>query len=240
MNNSIVLAAGAALMLAGCGEKNAEPPATLDAATSVTQARQVVQAKQSAAAPRGDAAVPLESYQELTSGKQLLYAFLAASTLPINFEKVAEHISPEYSGERDEFKKRDLLVALQPAIQREVDKAKVHPYYVMTIGGNVLDKYDFSQQAFRIPELSDASASRYFYDLSAYRMGFSDAQAFSSLKVADEDTARSIEGLRSKYQELRLRVYAFVNDTELGQTKAKAQIMRIQLVDKQGRVLAQQ
>jgi hypothetical protein len=214
-------------------------PAT--AARMKQAAKAAAQEKQTAAAPRGDSSIPLDKYQELLGGKQLLYAYYAVSSMPVDFEKVASIISRQYQNEQDEFKKHDMLSALKPGILGEIDKAKQNKYYSMRIGDNrILDKYDFSNQTFSIPPLSDPSTSRYFGDASSYRLGFSNSKAFSSLKVADENTARTMESLRLKYDGLRLIVYFFANDTELGDTKLKAEIMHIRLIDKQGKVLAEQ
>ena len=238
---TILIAAGATLCLAACSKNEDTSAATLADAKSPAKAKAAMQAEQAAAAPRGDKAVPLDRYQELKSGRQLMYAFLATSLLPIDFEKTAADVSPDYDRERDEFKKRDLLAALRPAIQAEVDKAKSQRYYFMDIGrGAVLDKYDFTQQAFPIPELKDRDGYRYFGDLNRYALGFSNASAYGTLKVADENTARAIEGLRTQYDKLHLRVYFFVNDTELGTTRLKGEIMRVQLRDRNGAVLAEQ
>ena len=243
--STFILITSAALLLTACGKEGDRPadpaPATLGDAQSPAKAKQAVQAQQSAAAPRGDKSVPLENYQELKSGRQLLYAFLAASPLPVDFDKVAQDISQPYARERDEFKKRDLLAALKPAVEAEVAKAKAQKYYYMTMGrSNVVDKYDFTERAFAIPELRDGDGYHYFNDIHSYQLGFSNAKAFGALKVPDEETARMIEGLRSQYDQLTLRVYFFANDTELGSTRLKGEIMHVQLLDRHGKVLAEQ
>ena len=51
--------------------------------------------------------------------------------------------------------------------------------------------------------------------------------------------ARQIEGLRSKYADLKITVYFFANDTEIGSPIIKAEIMKIRLTDARGNVLAQ-
>lgn len=242
----IGLAAAVAAALAGCGQDSDKPAPNLnlnDPATAAKMkqaAKAAAQEKQSAAAPHGDSSIPLDKYQELHSGKQLLYAYYAASAMPVDFEKVAAIISPQYRNEQDEFKKHDMLAALKPGILGEIDKAKQSQYYFMQIGNNrAVNKYDFSNQTFGVEELSDASTSRYFGDAYSYQLKFSNSKNFSSLKVADENTARTIESLRLQ-NGLRLVVYFFASDTELGDTKLKAEIMHIRLIDKQGKVLAEQ
>ena len=136
-----------------------------------------------------------------------------------------------------------MLNALKPAIEAEVGKAKQSRYYVMRIGNGssgVVEKYDFAQKQFPLPDLKESDSYRYFNDVSDYKLGFSNARAFNSLNVPDENAARTIENLRSTYQPLSLLVYFFASETELGENKLKGEIMKVQLVDKQGTVLAQQ
>ncbi|MDR2838187.1 MAG: hypothetical protein LBV49_06400 [Azonexus sp.] len=248
----ILLLVAIAAGLAGCGKESDNLPGP-----NVNQAqpnlndpailKKIAQENQSANAQHGDPSAPLEKYQALTSGKQLMYAYLAVSTLPVDFEKVAQVISPDYRSTQDEFKKRDLLQALQPGIQGEIEKARNNRYYFIEFNElPMVDKYDFSQHSFTVFPLKQ-SGYRHFNEASSYGFGFSNTQAFSSLKVADENVARTIEGLRNKNpnfafgdkQGLRLAVYFFANDTELGETKLKAEIMHIRLLDQKGSVLAE-
>ena len=243
LNKVCLLTACAAIVLSGCGKNDEQRPATLADAAAPTQAKATTPVEPKAAVARGDASTPLQNYQEIKSGKQLMYAFLATSTLPIDYEKIAGHVSSEFRYQQDEFKKRDMLNALKPAIEAEVGKAKQSRYYVMRIGNGssgVVEKYDFAQKQFPLPDLKDSDSYRYFNDVSDYKLGFSNARAFNSLNVPDENAARTIENLRSTYQPLSLLVYFFASETELGENKLKGEIMKVQLVDKQGTVLAQQ
>lgn len=226
-----------ALALVGCGNKDSntpeDKPATLADATNPQAVKQQVEAKKTAAAPQGDKSTPLTSYVELTSGKQLLYAFQAASVLPIDYDKLAKDISKDYYRESDDFKKRDLLKALQPAIDAEIEKAKASKYYYMDMDDYpVVDKYNFDDQTFKLTPVGDAGTTRYFYDASNYQVKFPNSDQFNSLKVTDETQARAIEALRSKGNSLYLRAYFFAGDTELGETKIKAQLMKVELREK--------
>lgn len=225
----------------GCDtNENGKPPATLDSATNVTQAMQALEDKKTASAPVGDKSIPFASYQELNSGKQLFYAYQAASTLPIDYDKASRSISRDYARESDEFKKRDLLTAIKPALDAEIEKAKQNKYYYMDINAYpVVEKYNFEQQAFKLPALADASSMHYFNDFYEYKLKFTNVDNFNNLKVIDENVARNIEGLRSKGRNLEIRVYFFANDTELGEALVKAQIMKVELLDKNGNLLAE-
>jgi len=241
-SSQLILVAAIAAMLAGCGKENGKPAMNLNPKDPnvAAKVRQGMQEKQTAAAPRGDASVPLAQYQELRDGRQIVYAYYATGAMPVDFEKITAVISNEYRGEQDEFKKHDLINALKPGITKEIDKAKQSAYYFMEMSDYpTVDKYDFSTQTFKVQALSHSSAYRYFPNASAYKIQFPGSEAFSALKVTDENAARNIENLRLK-NGLRLVVYFFVNDTELGQTTLKAEIMRVRLLDKQGTVLAEQ
>jgi hypothetical protein len=107
-------------------------------------------AKPAACAPKADKSVPFSSYQKLTDGKQLMFAYYAASTAPVEYEKVAAILEPQkYVYEQDEFKRRDVLAALKPQIDAAVEKAKQSKYYKIAVGSSSdLDKYDFESKSF--------------------------------------------------------------------------------------------
>lgn len=163
LNKVCLLTACAAIVLSGCGKNDEQRPATLADAAAPTHAKAATPVAPKAAVARGDASTPLQNYQEIKSGKQLMYAFLATSTLPIDYEKIAGHVSSEFRYQQDEFKKRDMLNALKPAIEAEVGKAKQSRYYVMRIGNGssgVVEKYDFAQKQFPLPDLKDSDSYR--------------------------------------------------------------------------------
>lgn len=227
------------LALGACS--GGEQPATLDKATSTQSAQESIQQKQSASVAKGDPSVPLDRYAELSSGNQLMFTYLAIAGLPIDYDKVAGVLSQKYRYENDEFKKRDLLAALKPQIDQEVSRAKQQRYYRMEIGDQSgIGKYDFASQSFAINCVPEASGYRYFMDnAQEYHLSFSNGQTFRQLMVSDENLAREIESLRSKYNTLSVEAYFFVNDSKIGQTEAIAQIMKIRISDKRGKVLAE-
>lgn len=227
------------LALGACS--NGEKTATLDKATSTQSAQEAIQQKQSNSVAKGDASVPMDRYVELSSGNQLMFTYLAIANLPIDYDKVAGVLSQKYRYENDEFKKRDLLAALKPQIDQEVSRAKEQRYYRMDIGDQSgIGKYDFDTKSFAINCVPEASGYRYFMDnAQEYHLSFSNGQAFRQLKVSDENLAREIEGLRSKYNTLVVEAYFFVNDSKIGQTEAIAQIMKLRISDRRGKVLAE-
>lgn len=193
---------------------------------------------QSAPIVKADKNIPLTQYQELNSGKQLLFTYLTLSTMPVEFEKISETISEQYRRESDEFKKRDILTALKPGIESEIAKAKNSRYFFIDVDAS-LDKYDFGSKSFSIPELAESSAYRYFFDVSSYRLTFTNPQAFSKLQVPDETQARNIESLRAKYSAIKVRVYFFAADTKLGETVVQGEITKVKVMDAKGNTLAE-
>lgn len=228
-----------ALVLSACS--GGDQPTTLDKATTAQNAQQNLQQKQSASVARGDSAVPLENYHAMNSGNQIMFAYLAIAGLPIDYDKIAGVLSEKYRFESDEFKKRDLLAALKPQIDNEISRAKQQRYYSMELGDQSdIGKYDFATQSFEIRCVPNDGGYRYFSDSARdYHLSFSNASAYRQLKITDENLAREIEGLRSKYNTLRVEAYFFVNDSKIGQTEAIAQIMKIRISDRRGKVLAE-
>jgi hypothetical protein len=224
-------------LLQGCSKGDqSTAPASLNDAASPAQAKKAVEEKKAAAAPKANKSLPIEEYQELNSGKQLLFTYVGISTMPVDYEKIATTISNEYRGQSDEFKKRDILNALKPGVEKEIAKAKEGRYFFMDLDGKI-DKYDFNTKSFTITELNDSASYRYFYDLSEYRLSLINSANFSKLAISDENQARSIEGLRSKYQGLKTRVYFFAADTKLGETTVLGEITKVRVLDGKGNLL---
>ncbi len=216
-----------------------EKEATLDAATSNRAALENLQVKQSKNVEKGDKNFPLENYQRLNDGKQVVFAYYAVSQDPIDYEKIAAAISRPYQYESDEFKKRDLLNALKPQIDAEIGKAKQNKYYTIDVNRS-LDKYDFESKSFRVMGLPQSDSYQYFQDATSnYTFTYANAEKFQKIVVSDEGMARQIESLRSKYSALKIVAYVFVNDTEIGRTNIKAEILKIQVLDSRGNLLVE-
>ena len=69
---------------------------------------------------------------------------------------------------------------------------------------------------------------------------FNNGSTFRYLNVPEEDKARVIEGLRSKYESMHLVVYGYVQDADVSKKVVRAQILKVELADKKGNVLATQ
>ena len=231
----------AALALAACGKSDgdtqkteAPKPSLSDASKSKVEEK----AKESIAAkaPRGDKAKALTEYVELDSGKQLMFLNLALSGMPADYSAIANNISRNYNNESDNFKKNDMLKALKPGIDQEIEGAKSRRYVYMDLSDTPLETFDFNQSAFPMKLLSSGSY-RYFNDIYGYKAEFDHIEPFALLKVSDENVAREIEQLRTKYQ-LQARMYLFAMDVPVGSNNVRFEPMAIEIRDKQGRVLA--
>jgi hypothetical protein len=226
----------AAILAAGCSKN--EEQVSLNDANSASKAQKAIEEKKVAAAPRADPSVPMEQYRDMNSGRQLMFAYLAADSMPVDYEKVAGIVSQDFRRETDEFKRRDTLNALKPGIDGEIAKAKQGRYYYMDIEDS-LEKYDFDSKSFTIPAFLDSTTYRYFFDDSTYRLAFSNGSAFSKLKVADEELARTLESMRSRQGRLNIKVFFFAGATELGQPRLMGEITKLQILDRKGKVLAE-
>jgi hypothetical protein len=230
--------------LAGCSDK-AAPPAGADKPNLSDAAKPAVMAEQAkeqarAALPKGDPNTPVSSYTDIDSGNQLMFAYLGVAGMPIDYNEVASSYSRDYASTSDEFKKSDLLKALKVKIDTGVAQAAQQRYVKLELPGSV-EKYDFEKKGFQIDSsIWEKGSYRYFGDNSSYKIGFNNGATFRYLNVPEEDKARVIEGLRSKYEAMHLVVYGYVQDADVSKKVVQAQILRVELADKKGNVLAVQ
>ena len=217
------------------------PPAPnlADAATPAVVAEKVKQQAQ-AALPKGDPTTPASSYVDIDSGNQIMFAYLSSAGMPIDYNEVAGSYSRDYMMASDEFKKNDLLKALKAKIDAGVAQAAQQRYVRLEISDSV-EKYDFEKKGFPIASsVWEKGSYRYFNDNSNYKIGFNNGADFRYLGVPDEDKARLIEGMRSKYEDMRTVVYGYVQDADVSKKLVLAQILKIELLDKKGNILASQ
>lgn len=236
---ALVLLAG----LAGCKDKapadTAAAPNLADAATPAVVAERVKQQAQ-ASLPKGDPNTPASSYVDVDSGNQIMFAYLSSAGMPIDYNEVAGSYSRDYMMASDEFKKNDLLKALKVKIDAGVAQAAQQRYVRLEISDSI-EKYDFEKKGFPLASsVWEKGSYRYFNDNSNYKIGFNNGADFRYLGVPDEDKARLIEGLRSKYEDMRTVVYGYVQDADVSKKLVLAQILRIELLDKKGNLLASQ
>jgi PAS domain-containing protein len=229
-------------LLQACSKSGSDAPATslADAqnpANAAEQIRQRAEAERQAQLPKADPATPASAYVALSSGEQLMYLYYAVSGLPLPLDELAEQLSRDYRATQDQFRRQDILKALEPRIRAAVDAAKQQRYVIWEADGQVIEAYDFARKQFPVNEgYWKGNSSSYFTNLHQYQISFQGP--LQALPVADEAQARLIEEKRSKYQPMRLRVYAFVQDADLNQKQLKSQPLKLELLDGRGTVLA--
>jgi hypothetical protein len=240
--SSVVLMASVA-GLSACSDNSTEttaPVATLQNATSSQSVEAAKQAVLTESRPKADPATPASSYVAIDSGNQLMYRYLGLAGLPLDYRDIATKISTEYSRSNDEFRKNDVLKALQPQIDASIAQAKAQQYLKVDIS-QPIGKYDFEKNGFPVDSsLWESGSYRYFYDNTAYRLSFTNGESFRYLTNIQEEAARNIERLRSAYDGLHMVVYAFAHSADVTKTTVQAEIVRIELLDRKGNLLASQ
>ncbi|MES2014972.1 MAG: hypothetical protein V4484_00645 [Pseudomonadota bacterium] len=230
--------------LTACSDKTAAPGAanapTLADATAPKTVAAIKQEVTQAALPKADQSVPNEQYIDLHSGNQIMFQYLSLAAMPLDYKETANAYSPDFARASDEFRKNDLLTALKPKIDAEVAQAGKQRYVKMVLD-RPIEKYDFEHKGFPLDgSIWESGSYRYFGDNSSYKLGFTNGDAFRYLTVASEDSARAIEGMRSKYDPLQLVVYAYTQQADITNKVVKAQIVKVALLDRKGNVLASQ
>lgn len=210
-----------------------ETPNLADAMSSKGQAQAAI-----AAMPQGDANTPLDQYKVLTSDSDIMFAYFALSSIPVDYDKVLMSYSNDYRLASDEFKKQDILNALKPKVDQEIAAAKNSRYLKMTWNGFRLNKYDFQAKGFPQDALSESS--HLGWESYGYRLAFTNGDSFKFFKVNDEAKARVIEEKRSKYEQFDLVLYVYAQDADLNEKHVKTQILHMQLLDVRGNELFSQ
>lgn len=226
--------------LAGCGKKQ-EPSSQMEpaAAAPATSATQGVATTALASLPKGDPDTPLSSYKKIDSGNTIMFLYYGILNLPIQYEKIAESYSTEYRQTSDGFQRKDIVKALQPRIDQELGRARANRYVVLEQDGpNLLSRYDFEKRNFVVNEMSDDRFT-YFNDNASYTLGTTNANAFSSFDVADEQMARKIEGHLSKHDRLRMEVFAYAQDADPSSNRVKLEVMKMRLYGPGNELLAE-
>jgi len=229
----------AASLTIGCGDKNQTPKSvpSISGATNSESVNEVLKTAVASALPKGDRATPDNAFIEINSGKQVMMAYLAFAKLPIDYKKVAEDYSPEFSNALDEFRKNDLLKALQPRIDSDVKVAESQRYVKLSFDA-ALKGYDFDSKGFPLYSIPwDGDGYTYFSDAQTYRVSYSNGGNFKSVVVPDEVLARKMEEMRSKFQSFNFVVYAFIQDADVGNNALKVEILRIDVLDRNDRKL---
>lgn len=227
----------AAVILGGVGCSKQDSVDTGKDTPNLADAMSVQGKEQAAAAamPQGNIDTPLSQYKELTSDNDIMFAYYALSSIPVDYDKVLMSYSEDYRRASDEFKKQDTLKALKPKIDQEIAIAKNARYLKMTWNGFSLKKYDFQAKAF--PQDDLANSSNLGWQNYGYRLAFTNGDNFKLFKVADEAKARLIEEKRSKYEQFNLVVYVYAQGADLNNKFVKSQVMHVSLLDSHGNEL---
>lgn len=236
MKTCILYTALATALIAGCSKQ--EEQVSLADAKSLAAVKKEVEEKKAVDEPKADKSVPLDQYQALASGNQVMFSYLALSGMPVVYEDVARDLSQDYRNQFDDFKKRDILNALKPRIDQEIAKAKTNRYFTVDIDAK-LEKYDFEGKYFTVPRYNDSSNYWYFYDNSNYRYGLHNLSKLSKIAVPDENLARTIEALRSSGKEMKFVVHFFASGTKLDSKEIRGEIVKAKLVDGKGQTLVE-
>ncbi|MDO9451866.1 MAG: DUF4852 domain-containing protein [Stagnimonas sp.] len=231
--------------LTGCSKggdnASADPAAapSLSSALSPEKAKEAVAEQRRSALTKADPSTPLESYFPLKSGNELMFMYYALSGIPPEMEKIAAKYSSEYRQSSDAFRKQDLLTALKPRIENELEMAKTRRYFIYEIEQN-LQHYDFDKKQFPLQNGLQPDSYWYMYDNSDYKVEFTNVEPFQRLNVADETKARGIEKMVSGYKQFTLRIYAFAQDVDINSSRLKAQVVKVVLLDQQDNELVTQ
>ena len=240
---ALALPLALALTLGACSKKDENP-----AAAPAAQAPGLAELKNPATVakvaestlPKGDPATPLNAYRKIDSGHQVMFLYYALSNMPVPYEDIAQVYSPDYSRTSDSFKRNDIVQALKPRVDQEITSAKSGRYVMLEQQDNsLLQRYNFEKKSFGVNEYSGNDRYTYFNDNSQYTLATTNGSQFASFPVSDETKARKIEGYLSKYTQLRLQTYAYVQDADPSQRRIKLQVMKVRLLDPSGEVLAE-
>lgn len=241
MNIRILSAAIVALLaLPACKKAGGDTPAATDGATAMTEqpAAGSPSALPNSMLPKADMAKPLSEYQELDSGNQLMFLYVAVSKLPPDFAKLAEAYSKEYRSTSDSFRRNDLLKAIQPQLEQQIAAADSNRYLWVEIDQPSVRAYDFERKGFPIEDF-DRGSYRYFYDNNDYSYDWANGAQVAFAPVPDEAVARQIETLRSSYNPPKLKVFFYIQSADLNSQRVHAYVTRVQLLGKGGSVLAE-
>lgn len=192
--------------------------------------------------PKADVSVPLGNYVKLESGNQLMFMYYALSGVPADYDKITELYSVDYRRATDGFKRQDIMKALRPRIDAEIEKAKNNRYFVYTVTGRgslVLGTYNFGLKSFPLNQnIWSADALSYFPDNPSHGLSFTNGEKFKALHVEDQDAARKIEAMASGFKEFKVTIYAFAQDADPSNGRINAQIVKMRIADEKGNNLS--
>lgn len=208
-------------------------------AGAIAQYQKVLDAKNDenmriAAFPHGDPNVSDAQYTDLKSGYQLAALFYSLSSMPPDYEALASADSEEYRSASDQFRKRELMQALRPKIDAQLAAFKDphNRYFRIVVSHSVpLGHYDFNSRSFPLNAQLDPDSYTYFNDAPNFKIAYSNGRTYEKFPVADEQRAKEIEAMVTKYETSNgiTTAYLFVQGADTGNTQVTAQIMHVVL-----------
>ena len=156
--------------------------------------------------PKADPNVPDAQFVELNGGYQMGALFYALSGSPPDYEKLAMAASQEYRSTADGFRKRDIVQALKPQIDQQIQAYKDtrHHYFTAKVGNGAgvsdggllsLRHYDFKTKSFPLTQDMSPNTYHYFNDAPFYSYAFTNGSGFQTFPLSDEQKAKEIEDL---------------------------------------------
>lgn len=185
--------------------------------------------------PVADASVLFDRYERVDRPDQIAALYYAVSGLPVDYPKLAEFSSQEYRSTSDEFRKRELMQALKPAIDNAIQQFRADRYFWVSIAGVQMEHFDFNSRSFplRAPWIDENSYV--YFNNSTYTLGFTNGSRYGRFTVQDEAVARPIEERVSRYDAVdNAQVYLFAQAVDMNTNRVKCQITRISLLDRRG------
>ena len=227
---AVVAAACALICAAGCSSPKSSllPPGGLD----FPRPNPSAPAPNYSNLPKADSDVPDSQFVELDSGYRTGALFYALSGLPPDYEKLAMAASQDYRSTSDAFRKRDLLQALKPQIDQQMQAYKDprNRYFTSKVAnGMPIGHYDFKTSSFPFAQDLSSGTYHYFNDAPYYSYAFTNGGAFQRFPLTDEQKAKDIEDLVTKgliYQGDAV-AYMFAQGADTANNRVLMQIVRM-------------
>jgi hypothetical protein len=148
--------------------------------------------------PKADSNVPDSQFVELDSGYHAGALFYALAGLPPDYERLTMAASQEYRSANDAFRKRDLMQALKPQIDQQIQAYKDprNRYFTAKLGNGLpLGHYDFKTSSFPFTQDLSSGSYHYFNDAPNYTFAFTNGSFFQRFPLSDEQKAKDVESL---------------------------------------------
>jgi hypothetical protein len=201
------------------------------------------------ALPTADGDKALTDYQPVNSGVQLAYLYYALSGLPVDYEKLAGIASQDYRSTTDSFKKADILAALKPQIDQQINSFRTNRYVKVHMSGAAIGigHYDLAAKSFPVNGLPLAeNGFLTFNDSAQYHLAVTNGSGFNKLKIEDQAKAKEMESLVTKglpnyygvgQYPTPADLYLFAQGVDQNSGIVKFQIVEVSLADQHDNLL---